>query len=345
MNVEHWGLNKRARNEIQITVPDSLEANFSVAVTDADIDADSSDNIISHLLLTSDIKGQVFNPAYYFSNNSDSISQQLDLVMLTHGWRRFKWDEVVKGRMPRIDYPKDTSYLTLSGKVYGPTPSQLRDAASILLIISQKKGDGNKMLLLPVTPNGTFNDPSLILFDTAHIYYRLSKGIADATVQFMESRLPARRNRIPANGIFYNQSGDTTGSYRHFQLSDEMTKLLQQYEGKMLENVVIKAKTKSPLEIMNEKYTSSLFGGDGYQFDLVNDKTVFSAATIFTYLQAKVAGLIINTSNGTPSMEWRGGSPQLYLDEVPVDPDLVSSISITDVAYIKVFRPPFFGGR
>src|ERR1019366_7511528 len=54
MNVEHWGLNKRARDEISITVPDSLAASFSVAVTDNNIDTDSNDNIISHLLLTGD---------------------------------------------------------------------------------------------------------------------------------------------------------------------------------------------------------------------------------------------------------------------------------------------------
>ncbi len=344
MSVQHWGLNKRARNEIEITVPDSLDANFSVAVTDAQIDRDSSDNIISHLLLTSDIKGRVYNPTYYFSDNNDLVSQHLDLVMLTHGWRRFKWDEVVKGKMPRIDYPKDTSYLSVSGKIYGPTPAQFKDGATILLIISQKKGDANKMSLLPVAPNGTFTDPSLVLFDTAHIYYKLSKGILDATVQFMENRLPARSSRTNANGFFYNQSGDTTGTGRHFELSDEMTRLLAQYEGKTLENVIVRAKTKSPLEKMDEKYTSALFQGDGYQFDLVDDKTAFATASIFTYLQAKVAGLIINTSNGTPSMTWRGGSPQLFLDEVPVDPDLVNGIAIKDIAYIKVFRPPFFGG-
>ena len=65
--VQHWGLNKRARNEVQIAVPDNLPASFSVAVTDVDIDADSSDNIISHLLLTGELKGRIFNPAWYFS--------------------------------------------------------------------------------------------------------------------------------------------------------------------------------------------------------------------------------------------------------------------------------------
>ena len=56
MEVQHWGLNKRARNEIQITIPDSIQgANLSVAITDVAIGTDSSSNLISHLFLTSDI--------------------------------------------------------------------------------------------------------------------------------------------------------------------------------------------------------------------------------------------------------------------------------------------------
>jgi hypothetical protein len=346
MTVEHWGLNKRARNEIMITVPDSLQASFAVSVTDAAIGSDSSDNIISHLLLTGDIRGQVYNPSYYFSGNNDTIAQRLDLVMLTHGWRRFKWEDVVKGKLPKISYPRDSSYLSLSGKVYGATPTQLREAASIILIINlRKSGVENKMVMLPVEPNGTFNDPSLFLFDTAHIFYQLSKGLRDASVIFMESRLPSIRYRMPATGLFYNRVGDTTGYSRHFRLSDETLRLLQQLEGKTLENVTVKAKTKSPVQILDEKYTSGLFAsGDSYQFDLVNDKTSFSSRNIFEYLQAKVAGLQVNASSNPPTMTWRGGSPQLFLDEVPMDADFVSSIAVSQIAYIKVFRPPFFGG-
>ncbi len=346
MTVEHWGLNKRARNEIMLTVPDSLQASFAVSVTDAGIESDSSDNIVSHLLLTGDIKGQVFNPAYYFSANNDTIAQRLDLVMLTHGWRRFVWEDIVKGKLPKIVYPKDSTYLSLSGKVYGATPTQLRDAAHIILIIGKKKNEGeNKMVMMPVMPNGTFNDPDLFLFDTAHIFYRLSKGLRDASVTFMENRLPAIRYRIPAIGIFYNKLGDTTGYSRHFQLSDETLRLLQELEGKTLENVVVKAKTKSSVEILDEKYSSGLFsGGDGYQFDLLNDQTAFGSRNVFEYLQSKVAGLLINTSTNPPTMTWRGGTPQLFLDEVPMDADFVSSLSVSQIAYIKVFRPPFFGG-
>jgi hypothetical protein len=345
MTVEHWGLNKRAKNEIQITVPDSLPASFSVAVTDVDIDADSSDNIISHLLLTGELKGQVYHPSYYFSSTSDSISRQLDLVMLTHGWRRFKWDDVAAGKFPGINYPKDTSYLTLSGKLYGALPSQLRDAGDIVLILKQKNGT-NKMVSVPVKSNGTFNDPSLVLFDTTHIYYQLSKakGLSDIAVKFMEGRLPPLSYSSPANGFYYNLFTDTLGNYRHYLLADEATQLLKLYKGQVLETVTIKAKTKTPVQILDEKYASGLFsGGDSYQFDVLHDSRALGSLNIFTYLQGQVAGLQINSTSNPPSLQWRGGSPQIYLDEMEATPDMISSIPVSDVAYIKVMRPPFMG--
>jgi hypothetical protein len=42
-------------------------------------------------------------------------------------------------------------------------------------------------------------------------------------------------------------------------------------------------------------------------------------------------------------LDWRGGAPLLFLDEVQSDASFLSSISVNDVAYIKVFRPPFYG--
>jgi hypothetical protein len=211
------------------------------------------------------------------------------------------------------------------------------------MIMNQKNAKG-QMLVLPVGPNGTFNEPSLVIFDTAHIYYQLSKGLTDASVGFMENRLPPPRYNTAATGIFYNQFGDTTGDYRHYLLSDEATQLMKLYEGKVLENVIVKAKIKSPLEVLDEKYSSGMFrSGDSYQFDMLNDPVASSSQGIFNYLQGRVAGLQITTGSGTPTLQWRGGAPQMFVDEVPTDVEMVSSISVSDVAYIKVFRPPFFG--
>jgi hypothetical protein len=346
MTVQHWGLNKRAKDEIEIEVPDSLSANLSVSVTDMGIDYDTSDNIISHLMLTGELKGKVNNPAFYFMNNSDSITQMLDLVMLTHGWRRFDWEKVVKGEFPVIKYPRDKSYLTLSGKIYGATPSQLREAGAIVLMVTQKKSN-TQIFTTPVESDGSFNDSDLILFDTARVYYQLanSKGRGDISVQFLPDRLPPFSNNTKAAGFDYNHLSDTTGNKYHLQLSEAQERELKFLRGKVLATVTIKANSKSTLQEMDKKYTSGLFsGGDGYEFNLLNDPFALSSTDIFQYLQGKVAGLQINTASNPPTLTWRGGAPQLYVDEMQTQPDMVATIPVSDIAYLKVFRPPFMGG-
>jgi exosome complex RNA-binding protein Csl4 len=342
MEMKQTGLSKRAKNQLQISIPDGLQASFSISVTDQDIDTDSSSNIISHLLLTSQLRGQVFNSAYYFSSTEDSVAQHLDLVMLTHGWRRFKWGDIVKAKFPKISFPRDSTYLSLSGKIFGVLPAQFRGAGNIVMFVKQKDS-ASKALMLPVLPDGTFNDPEKIFFDTIHVYYTFPKNsvLSDASVQFMDNRLaPPANAAVSAMFPFI----DTNGNYRHSLLAAEANRIRDMVAGKVLEEVIVRAKTKSPLQILDEKYASGLFkSGDGYQFDLVNDPFSGSAMNIFTYLQGKVAGLQINANGSTPSLQWRGSTPSLFLDEMATDASLISTVNVNDVAYIKVFRPPFIG--
>jgi hypothetical protein len=123
-----------------------------------------------------------------------------------------------------------------------------------------------------------------------------------------------------------------------------MERLLQEYKGKVLATVTIKGKSTSPLEELDKRYTSGLFsGGDAREFDLLNDPFRNTSLDIFQYLQGKVAGLQINTTTNPPTLTYRGGTPQLYLDEMPATADLLSTLSVNNVAYVKVFQPPFMG--
>jgi hypothetical protein len=346
MEVQRWGLSKRKRNEIEIKVPDSLEdANLSIAITDAAIEKDTTNNIISHFLLSSEIKGRVYNPAYYFSNSSDSVAQHLDLVMLTNGWRRFKWEDVVKGKLPQIKYPRDTAYLALSGKVFGVAKNQLSGNESIALIV--KDTTGSKMLIMGINPDGTFSDPNLVLFDTLKVYYSLkSKFLAQAEAKFMIDRLPAPNySAFSKNFIYSNKIFDTTGSSRHSLFASKSLELMNIDRGHIMKTVVITTTKKPSVQVMDEKYSSGMFkGGDGYQFDLVNDPLAGSYMDVFSYLQGKVAGLQINSATNPPSLSWRGGAPAVYLDEMQTDADMISSVPVSDIAYVKIFRPPFMGG-
>jgi hypothetical protein len=197
-----------------------------------------------------------------------------------------------------------------------------------------------------VKPDGSFNDPSLILFDTARIYYQLGKnsGLDNVSVQFLANKLLPFSNNARASGMDFNHAADTTGNGYHIHLNEALQRELEYYKGKVLATVNIKAKPKSALDEMDKRYTSGMFsGGDAHEFDLINDPFAASALNIFQYLQGKVAGLQINATQNPPSLSWRGGSPSLFLDEMPVTPDMLTSIPVTDIAYVKVFSPPFMG--
>ncbi|HJV77101.1 MAG TPA: MG2 domain-containing protein, partial [Paludibacter sp.] len=95
-----------------------VKGNFAISVTDQKtVKQDSlADNIISNLLLTSDIKGYVEEPETYFVDNKTATREKTDVLMLTQGWRRFNTADIVKA-----SYQPSKFYLeagqVLSGKV------------------------------------------------------------------------------------------------------------------------------------------------------------------------------------------------------------------------------------
>lgn len=341
MEVLHWGLNKRARNEIEISIPDSMAANISVAVTDGQIDFDTSSGIISDLLLTSELKGKINNPAFYFQNAEDNEGL-LDLVMLTNGWRKISWKDLADGTLPEIKFPKDSTYLTLSGHVYGATPTQLQQAGDLILIVNQK--NNSEWMMTPINPDGSFAVKDYLLFDTALVYYQApkGKGLKNISVQFKDNPLPGVTSRVRA-GISKPADTDTTGYYRQLMLSKELQSELDFFQGKILDEIKIQARTKSPEQVLDERYTSGLFtGGNAKSLNLLNDPSAIGALNIFNYLQGKVAGVMISPGS-PPSITWRGGQPALFLNEMPVDAEMLSTVPVSDVAYIKVISPPFMG--
>jgi hypothetical protein len=179
------------------------------------------------------------------------------------------------------------------------------------------------------------------------VYYSLkSKMFSQAEAKFMTERFPTPNyQELSKTFMTYHPFLDTAGTYWHMKLAAEAARLNALDRGKIMETVTVKARQKPTVQVLDEKYSSGFFrGGDGYQFDLVNDPLANSSTNIFSYLQGKVAGLQISQAGGQTSLNWRGGSPALYIDEMSSDVEMLEGIPVTDVAYVKVFRPPFTGG-
>lgn len=91
---------------IKNSAGNAVKGDFVVSVTDADLlkEDSNTDNIFSYMLLNSDLKGHIENPKYYFEADDAIHNEHLDLVMLTHGWRRYDIDAILAGKRPRISY-------------------------------------------------------------------------------------------------------------------------------------------------------------------------------------------------------------------------------------------------
>jgi len=112
---------------------------LSVAVTDdRDIAPDSTTTILSSLLLTSELKGYIENPAWYLQDNIQS-NTALDYLMMTHGWRRYNIPEIVKGNLETPQIPFQTSQ-QISGKVKGLMSRPVSD--SKVIIVTEDGGYG-----------------------------------------------------------------------------------------------------------------------------------------------------------------------------------------------------------
>jgi hypothetical protein len=83
---------------MHISVTDStgtpVAGNFSMAITDdgqVKQDTINSENIITCLLLTGDLKGYIEEPGYYLQTNNTQTWQALDNLLLTQGWVSYDW--------------------------------------------------------------------------------------------------------------------------------------------------------------------------------------------------------------------------------------------------------------
>jgi hypothetical protein len=69
-----------------------VPAHLGVSVCDPFYDnPEDPANILTHCYLTSQIRGRIYDPAYYFDEKNEDRQAAMDLLLLTQGWRRYVW--------------------------------------------------------------------------------------------------------------------------------------------------------------------------------------------------------------------------------------------------------------
>jgi hypothetical protein len=342
-------LDKKGKNIFEVFVPDTSLSNMSIAVTDADLHPTEQQSIYSDMLLSSEIRGKIYNPAYYFREDPKTVGDHLDLVMLTNGWRRFDWDKIKALTPPRSTYTAETEYMKITGKVTG---SNRGNPGAVLTLITLGKDSTKKLFLLPVEENGTF-EKEMFFYDSTTVFYSLNgnkKTYDPSQVQLNSSffKSTPRKLQISANRPFL--WSDSLAKSKLDLLSSAQELLSKKMAETTLQGVTVTAKIKTKEQILSEKYSSGFFSkGEAGTFDLTDSRFVGSA-DVFEYLTGKVPGLFITGMGVTLKVAWRNEEPIYFINEILIDQKhILMELKMAEVAMIKVFRPLFMfspgGGR
>ncbi len=349
--------NEKGRNRFSIQLKDTVRGSFSVSIVDPEYNLLSAreENIFSTLLLTSDLKGYVHNPAYYFSSDDDSVKTALDLVMMTNGWRRFKWTELAQ-KATQVNIYKDPSYITLSGKIaLRDTKKPFAEKPLLLMLIT---ADSTRSIqMISTDKQGSFRLDSMLFFGKSRFFFSDIRGKKN---QYIDVHLSddslTKLFSLPQAPVqpfrFAKASAITNGSKIDLDYD-----AIKNAKGLMLEGVTVKAKRKTPIEELEEKYTAGMFsGGQSKTIDLVNTKETESYPNIFDFLQSRVPGLSIVEPNyessppggpppgyqlyyrQAPSVSSLGAIPMiLYLNEIETESAVIATLPAAEIAMVKVF--------
>ncbi|RPA67540.1 Plug domain-containing protein [Cyclobacteriaceae bacterium YHN15] len=118
-----------------------IVGDFSVSVTDAYqvMHLENSQNIVSYLQLSSELKGEIEQPFYYFNPENPNAEKYLDNLLLTQGWRRFSWENLAKlNELPTYNFE---SGLTLNGRVSKLNNKPVEEVHKLTMLVNHWYGD------------------------------------------------------------------------------------------------------------------------------------------------------------------------------------------------------------
>lgn len=308
------------------------QGSFSVSVTNTKSvtpDELNESNIFTSLLLTSDLVGYVEKPNYYLNENTAEVRANLDNLMLTQGWRRIIWNNVINNLAPNIRYQPEKSLgisgaiATLGGKMIPKTKVSLFSTSGGFLSIDTLTDE-----------SGKFNFDSLSFRDSTKfiVQARTLKGKRNVDFKMdVESNEIVTKNTN--NGDVIVNVNDALSGYLQQSKNyfDELTRRGQLERSLTLKEVKI-------VDKKNKVKNSANLNGGGNADAVINADQLQNCITLSQCLQGRVAGLLLSPT-GIASLTRNNGAPmQLIVDGMYMEPDFLDNIIPNDVETIEILK-------
>jgi hypothetical protein len=298
---------------------------YSVAVIDEDkVPADSLNetNILTNLLLTSDLKGNVEQPNYYFNHPSEKTRADLDNLLLTQGYRHFTWKQLADTTAPKF---QAESSITISGTVKRnnrPVPG-----AQVKLF---SKAGGMFMLDTVTDVNGKFAFRDLVFADSTKFVVQstVKKGQDEVTLELDTTQTPQLKIRqIQSSDETLQAAEIATYLSGEKQFYEEQKKFGINQHRILLKAVTVEAKKDPPLIPHSQN-----LNGSG------NADHILTSKDIERFVCARLADCL----QGVYGLQFKNGLPRvgaLIIDGNFVDFDTFNDLHPEDIEGIEILTP------
>ena len=337
VNLDKNAYKPREKTEMEIMVTDTsgnpVEANLSVAVTDAGQIAHQpfESNLVSYLLLTSDIKGFVEQPSYYFDPGKSERKLHLDYLMMAQGWTRFSWQDVMQDSLPAPKRYVEQG-ITLSGQV---KRNNRTISEKVTLSIYLYSDSVSTMLAQETNETGFFEIHNMVFSDSLSARLQGMNKKGNQNLSFLINLFEPPKVtlvKIP----FYPVTVEAEQLKAYLKRAEEYQEIVRKVRAnreKLLNEVTIKGKKEV------ERDTRKLYNNADATLK-VTQQMASSAFSVLDMLAGRVAGVQVTGQGMTARVSIRGnqGEPQFVLDGMPVEKDVITSINVNDIESIDVLK-------
>jgi len=332
--MEEYGVRKNVSATIRIDkkAGDNSQTDLGLSVYRLDsLQYQEGPDIRGYFYLSSDIRGYIEHPEYYFTHTGEATETGIDNLMLTQGWRRFKWDNVLQGKHPGFEFIPEWSGHLVNGKITDRITGQPMANQAVYL-----SGPAVKSQLAGCISNAN----GQMLFDFPRLIG------SNALVMQAEDRTDSNYRLDIANPFSEKMSDHP---FPPFKLKESLRDEFQFYNvGTQVQNVYL---LDNLIHFRVPAYRdSTTFYGEPDKKFFLDDYTRFG--TMEEVIREYVTGLTVNKRKGkfyfrllNEQREFFDQDPLIVLDGVPVfSADEIMAIDPLKIKKIEVVNRKYYLG-
>ncbi|MGK7391045.1 MAG: MG2 domain-containing protein [Candidatus Cyclobacteriaceae bacterium M2_1C_046] len=308
---------------------------------------ENRETIKSYLLLSSELKGHIESPGYYFNEENENREEALDHLLLTQGWRRFSFAKAVESELDQPEYTVEKG-LTIKGKLQNKYNEKPVEDGKVTFVSYYPI---TNVLTASTKESGEFEIHPVIYFDSAEV------------VLTGENKRGRKNNIAP---VVYEKPEFPEVEFPQTPLNETQSEFERNYIAKSIErrqfDMAFDEKTimlseiavKGKRDNFDDLYSSSY--GRGSVYNLVEDDPgLQNMVHPLQLIQGRVAGVQVVGGGNNWEVLIRGVSsilagtePLIMVDDIPVPLDMLNGIDVQDIKGYRIWKGPetaVFGSR